>query len=543
MRAALLVTLCTPSRATRPVAGRSGGTPWARRPARRYERRRPEKTPLHRIVSENLENWLEWREAAERLVPGYVEDELRGYLECGLLCFGFARARCTGCGQGFVVAFSCKGRGVCPSCNGRHMAQTAAHLVDHVIPPVPVRQWVISVPKRLRCFLADRPRAVAALTRIFLDEIERLLCAAAGVTAAADTPSASRPRLGGISFLHRFGSALNHHVHLHACVTDGVFVPAAAEAGTDAPPTFLPARPVTAADLAALTERVRRRVIRWFRLTRLLDATAAADMLAWENSGFSVDASVRITLIDRDVPSYFQSLEHLLRYCARPPFALERLSVIRGPDCQIARIHYVIPRHKAANWVGPGRSRKSTRPGANGVVELTPFEFLDRLADLVPPPRKHRHRYHGVFAPNHRLRKAVTALAIGNVGTQREATTGGDGNDGHATGGCRDANPNQKPRSHDTSRIAWAKLMARVGEEFPLECPACGGDIRLISFITESGPIRKILTHLGEPLEPPPISPARGPPTDWGELVQAHDDRDVFQSSPDELPAIDIHSL
>jgi len=80
--------------------------------------------------------------------------------------------------------------------------------------------------------------------------------------------------------------------------------------------------------LAALTERVRRRVIRWFRLSRLLDAAAAADMLAWENSGFSVDASVRITLLDRDVPSYFRSLEHLLRYCARPPFALERLSVI-----------------------------------------------------------------------------------------------------------------------------------------------------------------------------------------------------------------------
>jgi hypothetical protein len=47
----------------------------------------------------------------------------------------------------------------------------------------------------------------------------------------------------------------------------------------------------------------------------------------------------------------------------------------------------------------------------------------------------------------------------------------------------------------------------------------------------------------GEPLEPPPVSPARGPPADWGEFVQAHDDRDVFQASPDELPAIDIHSL
>ncbi len=201
----------------------------------------------------------------------------------------------------------------------------------------------------------------------------------------------------------------------------------------------------------------------------------------------------------------------------------------------------MLPRHKAANWVGPGRSRKSTRPGANGVVELSPFEFLDRLADLVPPPRKHRQRYHGVFAPNHKLRRAVTALAIGNIGKRGDATTGGHENDGHGTGGCCDAN--QKPRSHDTSRIAWAKLMARVGEEFPPECPACGSDIRLIAFITEPGPIRKILTHLGEPLEPPPVSPARGPPTAWGELVRMHDDREAVQVSPDELPVIDIHSL
>ncbi len=73
---------------------------------------------------------------------------------------------------------------------------------------------------------------------------------------------------------------------------------------------------------------------------------------------------MRITLIDRDVPSYFQSLEHLL---ARPPFALERLSVRRGEDSRISRVRYVLPRHKVANRGGPGRGRKSTRPGANGV--------------------------------------------------------------------------------------------------------------------------------------------------------------------------------
>jgi hypothetical protein len=449
--------------------------------------------------------------------------------------------RCASCGQGFVVAFSCKGRGVCPSCNGRRMAQTAAHLVDRVIPPVPVRQWVISVPKRLRCFLADRPNAVAALTRIFIEEFERLLRTAAGLPRDGHRPSAARPRLGAVSFLHRFGSAVNHHVHLHVCATDGVFVPTG-----DGRPAFLPARPITQADLATLTEKVRRRVVRWFRMQRLLDADAAVDMLAWENSGFSIDASVRITLLDRDVPSYFQSLEHLLRYCARPPFALERLSVMRGEDGRIARVRSVLPRHKAATWIGPGRGRKSTRPGANGVVELSPFEFLDRLADLVPPPRKHRHRYHGVFAPNHKLRSAVTALANGNVGKRRDAATDGHAVGGHAAGGdtpgdcCGSCD---KPPSHDTSRIAWAKLMARVGEEFPLECPGCGGDIRLIAFITDPGPIRKILAHLGEPLEPPPVSPARGPPADWGELVQAHDDRAIFQGRIDELPVIDIRSL
>jgi|GEM_PF-1697952 hypothetical protein len=202
----------------------------------------PRRRRSTRKVSENLESWLEWREAAERPVPGYVEDELRGYLECGLLCFGFARAVCMTCRTGFVVAFSCKGRGVCPSSSGRHMAQTAAHLADHVIPPVPVRQWVISVPKRLRGMLADRPRAVAALTKIFLDEIEWRLWAAAGVASDAATPASARARLGGISPATASALRSTATCTCGTRVTDGVFAPATAEAGCDAPPAFLPAR-------------------------------------------------------------------------------------------------------------------------------------------------------------------------------------------------------------------------------------------------------------------------------------------------------------
>jgi hypothetical protein len=417
------------------------------------------------------------------------------------------------------------------------MAQTAAHLADHVIPPVPVRQWVISVPKRLRGFLAERPAAVTALTRIFLDEIERLVGAAAAIVPDAAARPSLRPRVGAVSFLHRFGSALNRHVHLHTCVTDGLFRPSPEGQGAE----FLPARPITPTDLAVLTERVRTRLVRWFLRHGLLDAEAAADMLAWENSGFSVDASVRVTLLDRDVPSYFKSLEHLLRYCARPAFALERLSLHTRRDGGPERIRYSLPRHKRGQWVGLGRKRKATAPGENGVIDLSPGEFLDRLADLVPPPRRHRHRYHGVFAPNHPLRPAVTALAIGNATARADAASSPPLRLGEGRG--EGARNDEQPRSHDTSRIAWARLIAKIAEDFPLACPACGGDIRLIAFITDPAPIRRILTYLGEPLEPPPLAPARGPPTSWAEILQVHDDRDAIQASPDDLPVIDIRGL
>jgi hypothetical protein len=115
--------------------------------------------------------------------------------------------------------------------------------------------------------------------------VERLRWHYGSVTNDADALSVTRPRLGAVSFLHRFGSALNRHVHLHVCATDGVFVP-----NSDGPPAFLPVPPIAQVHLVTLTERVRRRVIRWFRLAHLLDASAAADMFAWENSGFSIDA-------------------------------------------------------------------------------------------------------------------------------------------------------------------------------------------------------------------------------------------------------------
>ncbi len=133
-----------------------------------------------------------------------------------ILAWGFCRARCPACGQDFLVAFSCKGRVLCPSCNARRTAETAAHLVDHVFPPVPVRQWVLSMPKRLRWYLEREPKAVSAVLHIVLRVIEGYLCQASGATSAP-------ARLGAVSFIHRFGASLNRHIHYHCCIIDGVF--------------------------------------------------------------------------------------------------------------------------------------------------------------------------------------------------------------------------------------------------------------------------------------------------------------------------------
>ncbi len=67
-------------------------------------------------------------------LPQFVKDEFDAFLECGILAHGFLRLRCGDCGQDNLVAFSCKRRGFSPSYGARRMAQTAAHLVDHVVP-------------------------------------------------------------------------------------------------------------------------------------------------------------------------------------------------------------------------------------------------------------------------------------------------------------------------------------------------------------------------------------------------------------------------
>jgi hypothetical protein len=258
------------------------------------------------------------------------------------------------------------------------MVEVAAHLNDEVLPPLPVRQWVLSLPKRLRPFLPRDPALAGAVLRILLRAIRTLLLKRSP-TAPADG------QLGAVSFLHRFGSALNSHFHFHLVVLDGLF-----SEGPDSSLDFHEVGEPGARDIQRLQQMVRRRVLRLFRRRELLDESSALNMLTWQAAGgFSIDASVRISGRDR------AGRERLLRYCARPPFALERLRIERVHSTRSAAA-------TGAGIEGAGdlirhvlyQPSRATHDGRTLLV-LSPPEFVAALARLIPPPRVHRHRYQG----------------------------------------------------------------------------------------------------------------------------------------------------
>jgi hypothetical protein len=148
------------SRQVQPGAG------WAPLPGG-YRRRDVEGTVLHQAVRQNLASFLE--EANERGgLPRHVEQEFFRYLDCGVLAKGFSRVRCQACGDELLVAFSCKRRGLCPSCNARRAHDTALHLVERVLPHVSFRQWTLSFPRRIRWHLARDVRLTSAVLNLFV---------------------------------------------------------------------------------------------------------------------------------------------------------------------------------------------------------------------------------------------------------------------------------------------------------------------------------------------------------------------------------------
>jgi hypothetical protein len=201
----------------------------------------------------------------------------------------------------------------------------------------------------------------------------------------------------------------------------------------------------------------------------------------------------------------------------------------------------------------PGSKPHNKRGSKVDEITLTPLELIDRIAALVPPPRTHCHRYFGVLAPNSPHRAAVTEMAqsaaeqpVQPAQVQAEPASTVAGALGVGKAPPTRFEPAQPLLPKRAAHYLWAVLIARIYEAFRLLCPICGGQMRIIAFITHRADIRQILEHIGVDAEPPRITPARGPPLldgcddaqigdgvygepDWDEAAQPAPDEEADQ--------------
>jgi len=393
------------------------------------------------------------------------------------------------------------------------MSDTAAHLVDSVLPRVPVRQWVLSMPRQVRYRLARDAKLLARAAKVFVSEVFRDLRRRARLKRGVGR--SGRVLCGAVTVVQRFGGALNLNVHFHTLVLDGCYVE---ETGRL---RFVRLPPPIPDEMERVVERVRRRVWRLCGLDSLDDASGdepslfdrvqAASIREWvglgeelrpvpklgrdeERSvgiephglcaavdGFSMHAGVRTRAGDRE------GLEQVCRYILRPAFSGERLERLAD-----GRVAYGL--------------RKARADGTTHVV-LTPMEFMEKLAALVAPPRSHLVRYHGVLAPASRRRGRV----VPRERREREGRRcdGRGPRDAGAGGGAWGGRPG---RRKGRTRMDWASLAMRSLGEDVLGCPRCGGRMRVIACITERRVVRTILRAMGLPEEAPVREPARAPP-------------------------------
>jgi hypothetical protein len=480
-----------------------------------YERHRPEETLLYKVIQENIETFLANidREPTPKGLPKYVKEEFYKFLRCGLLQYGFLRVKCQSCTHEKITAFSCKGRGFCPSCGGKRMAETAAWLTDAVIPNVAVRQWVLSLPIPMRYLVATHPRIQSALLEITIRVISTFLKKKTHNTTY---------QTGTVTVIQRFGSALNLTPHFHMLFLDGIY------SIKDGMAEFHKAEEPTDEEVKEILSKIARRSLKYLvkkgyfsleedcfsmgedpfverepALAELLFASSRYRIATGERKGqkirklgalteafyeepelkgtrcanlkgFSLHAN---TSIPEDAP---ERLEKICSYILRPPIATQRLSQRRDGELvyQLKKIY------------DDGTDR----------ILFSPLEFIEKLSALVPPPKHHLVRYHGILAPHSKFRP----LVVPNKVTEEEKKD--------------DPSPSSPPDTPSpdtgtkTKRLTWAQLLQRVFDIDIRHCPQCGGEMKAIAAITEKAIIEKILTHLGLPTEPPTLTPARAPP-------------------------------
>jgi len=378
----------------------------------------------------------------------FVDDVVNAYLDCGRFESGFARVRCSDCGDEYLVATSCQKRGFCPSCGSKRAAAFAAFLADEVLEEVGHAMWTFSLPKMIRPYFVHHPELRGRLCRVAFEIVQEM-------TAAAAIGSEGF-RTGMVAFAATAGDLLNVNPHVHAIVPRG---------GWDNGGSWVP---VAFIDNEAAERLFRAKVISFLTGERLLSGERARVLLGWNhNSGFSVDDSVRFEPEDR------KSMEQVARYILRPPLSLERLRYSEGND-------EVVYRRKGSN----GR--------AGGEERIDALDFLARVIAHIPPPRIHLVRYLGHYSNVSRGRRIK--------GKEAPLTPG------HSRNEVDDDLTDAERRAR---RRAWARLVRRVYEVDPLVCTNCGGEMRIVSVILEHRVITRILGHLAnrgiEPGRGPPL--------------------------------------
>ena len=225
-----------------------------------YIRHRPEKTLLYQIVQEYWPGFQAELASHGRYLPAFVTKEFDEYLKCGKLEHGFLRVKCESCRDEKLVAFSCKRRGFCPSCGARRMADSAALLVDEILPHQPMRQWVLSVPFPLRFLFASNPKAMTGALGIVYRAISTHLAHKAGF---------AKPlvQTGAVTLIQRFGSALNLNIHFHMLFLDGVYI----DGSNGRPMRFRRVKAPTRGELVQLTHAIAHRVARYLERQGLLE--------------------------------------------------------------------------------------------------------------------------------------------------------------------------------------------------------------------------------------------------------------------------------
>lgn len=438
---------------------------------------------LVRIAAESLPAFLERVEHDGGTLPGFVTDELHGVLRCGDFEYGFVQLACTRCGDALRVPFSCKGRGVCPSCIGRRMCETAANWVTHLLPEIPYRQWVLSFDSSLAVRLGYDADALGLVCRSFGRHVMRRIRGC--VKQQHGLSSVGNLHPGIVTVVQRFRSDCGLYVHLHTLATDGAFALQ--------PNDTLAFHPVTALsgdDLARVLSDVAADLAN-AGLSDALDidaALAACVQLSLSTRADSIDLAPTpklvvsahglnlhaATVVDgRDR----RRLERLCKYLLRPPFS--RDAVHRLPD---GRVALELPRK--------GRC-----------IEMTAEQFIAKLVALVPPPYFNLVRYAGVFHNRHHLRPLIMPPPQrADAPPHQLALFDVAGKPLPATPPTRDSTPPAMPRR------SWAWLLAYVFSTDVTRCPRprCGGRLRIVEVVRDPDAIALHLHGARAPPRPPP---------------------------------------